>query len=258
MRTLIGACLAAWVVLAGCSSAAAPAPASSDVDAPGSASPASTSEVPGQATVAVPDTYRLVTLGDSYTIGVQVRPQDTWPAQLVRTLGSSIPMTLSRNLAGQGQTSENVITDQLSAVPELRPHLVTIQVGANDTISPDIDLDEYRANIATILDALLEDVPASRIFAVSTPDYTLTPRGGDFGSREAQQEEIHGVNAILAEETEARGITFIDIAPVSDRVAEDPTLIVASDGLYPSAKQYSGWVELIAPPIRAALGSGGS
>jgi lysophospholipase L1-like esterase len=166
-------------------------------------------------------------------------------------------MTLSRNLAAQGQTSEDVITDQLGAVPELRPHLVTLQVGANDTISPDTDLDEYRANIGTILDALLEDVPAGRIFAVTTPDYTLTEGGGDFGSREAQREEIRAANEILAEETASRAITLIDISPVSDRVAEDPTL-VGSDGLYPSAKQYAGWVELIAPPIRAALGSAGS
>jgi lysophospholipase L1-like esterase len=166
-------------------------------------------------------------------------------------------MTLSRNLAAQGQTSENVITDQLATVAELRPHLVTIQVGANDTISPDIDLDEYRANVGTILDGLLEDVPAGRIFAVTTPDYTLTEGGGDFGSREAQREEIRAANAILAEETEVRGITLVDISPVSDRVPEDPTL-VGTDGLYPSAKQYAGWVELIAPPIRAALASAGS
>jgi hypothetical protein len=39
---------------------------------------------------------------------------------------------------------------------------------------------------------------------------------------------------------------------VSDRVTDDPTL-VGADGLSPSAKQYAGWVELIAPRMRVAL-----
>jgi lysophospholipase L1-like esterase len=253
-RAGVTAALAAFLVLAalaGCSSVAAPTPAPS-ADAP-SASLAAPSATP--APVAAVDAFRLVTLGDSYTSGSGLRPQDSWPVQLVRTLGPAIPMTLSRNLAAQGHTSENVITDQLGAVPEIRPHVITIQVGANDTISPDIDLAEYRANIGTILDALLDEVPAERIFAVSTPDYTLTARGGDFGRREVQRAEIDEANAILAQETSNRGIALIDISSVSDRVTEDPTL-VAPDGLYPSAKQYAGWVELIAPPIRAALEDG--
>ncbi len=39
----------------------------------------------------------------------------------------------------------------------------------------------YRANVQKILGALLEHVPLERIVVVSTPDYTRTPRGADFG-----------------------------------------------------------------------------
>ncbi len=50
----------------------------------------------------------------------------------------------------------------------------------------------------------------------------------------------------------ARGIGWVDISDVADDVPSDPSL-VARDGLHPSAKQYSGWVELIAPVARALL-----
>ena len=48
-----------------------------------------------------------------------------------------------------------------------------------------------------------------------------------------------------------RGITVVDLAPISDLVAKDETMLT-DDGLHPSAKQYAGWVELIVPAIQAA------
>jgi lysophospholipase L1-like esterase len=275
-RAVIGATLVACVALAGCASTAdrlvaqttlvastaSQAPAVSD--GPAATDPGALSDGPpatAQASSAATDPpagavrggpVRLVTIGDTYTSGYPLGPQYSWPAQLVRALEPEIALTLAGNLAAQGQTSANVIAEQLWELPGRRPQIVTIQVGANDVISPDIDLDDYRVNIATILDRLLDTVPASRIFAISTPDFTLTPHGGDFGTREAVRDEIREANAILADEAELRSIPFIEIAPVSDRVGEDPTL-VGGDGLYPSAKQYAGWVELIAPRIRAAL-----
>jgi hypothetical protein len=36
-------------------------------------------------------------------------------------------------------------------------------------------------------------------------------------------------------------------------VSADPAL-VANDGLHPSARQYSGWVELIAPVVEGLFG----
>jgi lysophospholipase L1-like esterase len=245
----IGASLVAWVALAACAGTGAP---------PTAPLPSVLVVLPSPLVTTAPaqprdgELLRLVTLGDTYTSGWPLGPRYSWPSLLIRALEPDIAMTLAGNLAAQGQTSANVIADQLWDVPGRRPQVVTLQVGANDIISPDIDLDDYRTNIALILDALLETVPASRIFAVSTPDYTLTAHGGDFGDRATIRSEIREANGILAEEAREREITYIDIAPVSDRVAADPTLVWI-DGISPSAKQYAGWVELIAPRIRSAL-----
>jgi len=91
-----------------------------------------------------------------------------------------------------------------------------------------------------------------RVLVVSTPDYTLTPQGPRYGDLERQSTRVRRFNAILREEAEARDLGFVDIMPVADRVPDDLTL-VARDGLHPSGKQYAGWVELIAPKVRAML-----
>ena len=219
-RAIFASGLVGLVSLVGCAGSAEPSasPTPSELKTV-SASPA----VPSPAIrVDGSRPLRLVTLGDTYTSGWPLGPQYSWPAQLVRALEPQVGLTLAGNLAGQGQTSANVISEQLVDLPGWRPQVVTIQVGANDIISPDIDLDDYRANVRTILDAVLETVPAGRIFAIGTPDYTLTPHGGDFGDRETVRAEIREANTILADEAAQRAIAFIDISPVSDRVSEDP------------------------------------
>lgn len=199
---------------------------------------------------------RFVALGDSYTIGAGLRPRERWPNQLVRAMRPGINLVLSANLARSSATSEDVIVEQLPQLRSLRPHVVSLLVGVNDVVAG-VDPEAYRANVTTILDAITERLPARRVFILTTPDYTLTPRGGDYGDRAQQSAGIAAINAILAEEAATRGMHLIDISGVSDRVAVDPSLL-ATDGLHPSAKQYAGWVELIATRMRPALAEGGA
>ncbi|CAN5702744.1 hypothetical protein BH23CHL8_BH23CHL8_19520 [soil metagenome] len=195
---------------------------------------------------------RLVTLGDSYTLGARVRRQDTWPSQLIRALSDRVPLELAANLAQMGKSSQDVIDEQLWAVGTLQPQLVGLQVGVNDVVFPGISLDDYRANVHHILDELLEQLPPERIFVVTSPDYTLTAHGDDYGDPEEQRAAVEEVNRILVEAAASRGILAVDISPASDRVTDDPSLLT-SDGLHPSAKQYAAWVELIAPRLHATL-----
>jgi lysophospholipase L1-like esterase len=240
-------CSLAAVLVAGCSGVLGPGspdgPAATGGDP--AASPASRTPSGAQGTL------RYVALGDSYTIGASVRQRERWPNQLVRALRPDIRITLAANLGRAGATSEDVVLEQLPQLRALRPNVVSLLVGVNDVVVG-VHPDTYRANIVTILEAILERLPADRAFVVTTPDYTLTPRGGDYGDRAQQSEGIRALNEILADEARARGMHVIDISPVSDRVPEDPSLL-GSDGLHPSAKQYAGWVELIARHVREAL-----
>ncbi len=196
---------------------------------------------------------RYVALGDSYTIGTSVAPADRWPDQLVRALGPVEPtLQLVANLAVNGYTSADLILAELPALGALTPGFVSVLIGVNDVVRQ-VPLERYAANVETILDQVSAVVPPERIVAVSTPDYTVTPAGADYGDPRRQHDGIVAVNDILARSAAARGIAHVDIFDLSLRAAADPRLI-AHDGLHPSGAQYATWVERIQPVVERLLG----
>jgi len=193
---------------------------------------------------------RYVALGDSYTIGTSVLEGERWPNQLVARVSA---LDLVANLGVNGYTSGDVIRDELRRLPALRPDFVSLLVGVNDVVRG-VPIDAFRANTEVILDRLLTLLPAHRVLLVSTPDYTVTPAGGDYGDPSTQSAKIRRNNAVLEELTRSRSIPFVDIFHLSLLAAEDRSL-VARDGLHPSGKQYALWVERIAPLVKATLES---
>jgi len=199
---------------------------------------------------------RFVALGDSYTIGTSVAEPDRWPDQLVATLAGRKPpieLDLIANLAVNGYTSGDVIDRELPQLARLQPEVVSILIGVNDVVRR-VPAERYRANVARILDELVTRVGAAHVFGVTTPDYTATPAGADFGDPIAQAAGIRENNRILTDETRDRSIPVIDIHDLSLRAADERGL-VARDSLHPSGAQYALWVERIAPRVAAMVGT---
>lgn len=218
-------------------------------------SPSATAATPAPAT-AVPTerlSIRYVALGDSYTIGTSIAASGRWPDQLVERLKGTIPLQLVDNLAVNGYSSADLINHELPDLGDLQPDFVSVLIGVNDVVRG-VSLDRYRANVAQILNALLDEVPRERIMVVSTPDYTRTPRGADFGNPEQQRAGIADANSIMAEAARERGIAYVDISSAADQAGADPAL-VADDLLHPSAVQYARWVDLIAPVVSSLFGA---
>jgi lysophospholipase L1-like esterase len=120
-------------------------------------------------------------------------------------------------------------------------------------VVPGLPEPTYRANVDEIVDGLLAVLPAERLLCVATPDYTVTPQGGAFGSPEQQRAEIVRFNSRLGELCEDRGIRFVpDIFAISQAAATDRSL-VAGDGLHPSGAQYALWVDAIQPVVEELL-----
>ncbi len=196
---------------------------------------------------------RYVALGDSFTIGTSVATGARWPDQLVAALGPTPPtLDLVANLGVNGFTSRDVIDVELPKLDGLRPEFLTLLIGVNDVVQG-IAAETFRHNAGTILDDLVARVPAGRILVVTTPDYTVTPAGADFGDPTRQAAAIRANNTILTQLAAAHGIAVVDIYALSLRAGTDRTL-VAGDGLHPSGAQYALWVERMAPEVGRLLG----
>jgi lysophospholipase L1-like esterase len=194
-----------------------------------------------------------VALGDSYTIGTSVDAAARWPNQLVAALagGPGPRLELVANLGVNGFASRDLIEVELPQVASLRPELVSLLIGVNDVVQG-VPEATYRRNVALILDELVPKVGADHVLVVTTPDYTVTPAGGDFGDPATQSAGIQRNNAITIELATARGIAVVDIYDLSLRAATDRSY-VAGDGLHPSGRQYGLWVERIVPVVSRML-----
>ncbi len=194
-----------------------------------------------------------VALGDSFTIGTSVSLDARWPNQLVAALGAASPtLDLVANLGVNGFTSRDVIDVELPQLGALHPEFVSLLIGVNDVVQG-VPVDTFRRNAATILDSLVARVGAGRVLVVTTPDYTVTPAGADFGDPATQAAAIRASNGILSSLASARGVAVVDIYDLSLRAGADRSL-VARDGLHPSGAQYALWVERILPEVDRLLG----
>lgn len=198
---------------------------------------------------------RYVALGDSYTVGTSVPPGDRFPNQLIAALAGETPrLQLVANLGVDGSTSSDLIRVELPELSSHEPDFVTVLIGVNDVVQG-VPAGRHEANVAIILDALLDRLPPRRIVTVAIPDYTVTPAGADYGDPRQQHDAIVASNQTMARLSTSRGIAFADIFDVSLAARLDRSL-VADDGLHPSGAQYAAWVARIAPVVRELLAVG--
>lgn len=124
--------------------------------------------------------------------------------------------------------------------------MVTLMIGVNNQFRG-LGIDDYRLEFAALLRSAVKlagDQP-SNVVVVSTPDWGVTPfaRGLD---RVTIAKEIDEFNVAAQEETASVGASFVDVTGISREAGQRPSLI-AVDGLHPSGKMYSAWVDLILP-----------
>jgi lysophospholipase L1-like esterase len=165
--------------------------------------------------------------------------------------GPQPALELVANLGVNGYTSGDLIRDELPAIATLAPGFASVLIGVNDVVQG-VPAATYSANVDRILDALLAWLAPNRILTVAIPDYTVTPAGADYGDPRRQHDGIVTSNAVMARQSSARGVRFVDTFDLSLQAAQDRSL-VASDGLHPSGRQYALWVGRIAPVVASLI-----
>ena len=194
-------------------------------------------------------------LGDSYTIGEGVDPESRWPVQLARALHSEgIPLADPHIIAATGWTTDELSTAIDAAEPLGTFDLVSLLIGVNNQYRGR-GADDYRGEFDGLLARATAFAAgrADRVLALSIPDWGVTPFAIQSGrDRDLIATELDLYNATACEACAARGVAFVDIAPVSrERGGEDAML--ADDGLHPSAAMYAQWARLALPVARRLL-----
>jgi lysophospholipase L1-like esterase len=195
---------------------------------------------------------RFLFLGDSYTAGTAVAPDQRWPDQLVSRLRSvGWDVDDAHLIAGNGWTTADLRTALAQQDPAAGYRLVFLLIGVNNQYFgrpfPDFR-DDYefllRRSIA------LAQGSAANVYAVSVPDYSVTPFVAD-QDRARIRDEIERYNDACREICAQLGIAFLDTVDISRRAGRERNLLV-EDGLHPSAEMYRLWSNAIFDSIRPA------
>ncbi len=192
---------------------------------------------------------RYLALGDSYTIGESVAENERWPVQLVAALRQQgVNMAEPEIVARTGWTTAELAQGIAEAGPQGPYDLVSLLIGVNNQYRG-LSRAEYREEFVALLETAvsLANNNPNRVFVVSIPDWGATP----FAHRQDREEvgaAIDAFNAINRDETEQRGIVYIDITGISRQARTDASL-TAEDYLHPSGEMYRLWVEEMQPDV---------
>jgi lysophospholipase L1-like esterase len=113
----------------------------------------------GEVDAAKGDRYRIVAIGDSFTMGWGVDVEDSWPAALERELRRSDPRVEVLNLGQGGADPVAYARNAVAAVPVLGPDLVLVGVLQGDDLfqlvertrragAPPADLSRWKPGLA--------------------------------------------------------------------------------------------------------------
>lgn len=185
-------------------------------------------------------------LGDSYTIGESVQPEERFPNQVVAKLAKKgIELSEPMIIAKTGWTTTELKAAMNDAkILDKRFDYVSLLIGVNNQYRG-LSITDYEQEFSNLLkDAItLASGKVKNVFVVSIPDWGVTP----FGLKSTKPEiskRIDQFNEVNARITKQMKVTYINITPESRNAKSDISL-VANDGLHPSGKMYEQWAEAI-------------
>lgn len=200
--------------------------------------------------ITMPQTYNILSLGDSYTIGQSVCETCSFPEQLKVSLTSQFTEqdTFNLNIIAQtGWTTNNLINAITLNNPENNNDLVTLLIGVNNQYqNKPFSMYEEEFPILVSKAIQLAKNDKTNVIVVSIPDYAYTPFGQNSSNSENISTEINQYNAFAQNYCNQQNITFVNITDIT-RQGLYNTNLVASDGLHPSALAYSLFVQRLLP-----------
>ena len=203
----------------------------------------------------MPTFQNYLALGDSYTIGQNVTEAERFPVQLIEKLNvDGFDFVSPKIIAQTGWTTKNLQTNIASENIEGQTFdIVSLLIGVNNQFQGR-DIEEYKTEFTELLEQAITfaNNDEDKVFVISIPDYAFTPFGQSSGNAETISLEIDAFNAACKDITEAKGVVFFNITPISRQGLDEPEL-VASDNLHPSAEQYRRWTASFYEEVKSLI-----
>ncbi len=191
-----------------------------------------------------PKIINILALGDSYTIGEAVIPEQRWVNLLAEKMERELHWkTEVTVVARTGWTTTDLLNALESTSLKKEYDLVFLLIGVNNQYR-NWPFEVYEREFATLLHFAENKSSASpdRLFVLSIPDYGYTPFG--HVKRQKISEEIDTYNRFIRFMAEKNNATYIEITSLTREGIRSPELI-ADDGLHPSSKMHQLWSEKI-------------
>ena len=204
-----------------------------------------------------PINYKILSLGDSYTIGQSVCDECNFPVQLKDSLQTVLYNdTINVEIiAVTGWTTTALIN---SVNPVLENHspdnifkdndLVTLLIGVNNQYQ-NRPFELYETEFPELVNkaiSLTKSQSSNDLIVISIPDYAFTPFGQSGPNPSNTSQEIDMYNNFAENYCLENDISFINITDITRLGLVNPAL-VASDNLHPSKLAYKKFVERIYP-----------
>ena len=199
------------------------------------------------------DTYRLLALGDSYTIGESIPSKDNFPNQLTALLrNEGLGFGDAEIVAKTGWTTDELLAAMQKQAFHPPYDFVTLLVGVNNQYR-ELKTEDYANDFEFLLKKAIHFAgeKIENVIVLSIPDWSVTPFAKKRDLKKIAA-EIDGYNKINKAITDRNKIKYLDITPNSRTAIKDSSLL-AADGLHPSGKAYAQWAAMLAPLIQKSI-----
>ena len=206
--------------------------------------------------------YLYLALGDSYTIGEQVLPEENFPNQTVSLLNKTADGVDNRR-QGYSFTPPEIIattgwtTDELDASIDAagiskQYDIVSLLIGVNNQYRGRT-LNNFEIEFEHLLQRAIQFAgnKSDHVIVLSIPDWGVTPfaEGRD---RKKIADEIDAFNLVCKVAAKKFNTHFIDITSAQRSEGQNEEFL-AADKLHPSGKEYANWAAKLAVEIRSIL-----
>ena len=194
--------------------------------------------------------YSYLALGDSYTIGEQVLPEENFPHQTVALLQQqAIEVDALQIIAQTGWTTDELDAAITAATVAGQFDIVSLLIGVNNQYRGR-SVSNFKIEFEQLLQRAVQFAAnkPNHVFVVSIPDWGVTPFAAGRDSKQIAA-EIDAYNKTCEVEAKQCGVHFINIT-ASQRADGSKDEFLAQDKLHPSGKEYAKWAKQLSAAIK--------